>query len=558
MGKIIYGLMLCLSLWLGMGTAAQAAVLEGPWRYYEADENFIPGENIPGTVRHNVEEWPVFDREKRPRFSSRRLWLAVKVQDTDPQKNILLFMTAKQSMRMWLGDKLIFSAGTFQPQRFDEGCRPYMRPLPEFTGEQLLVVELYANSPRDLGWFSLFSVDTEQAQIGKLFYSDIPLVLAFPVGIAVIFIMFLYYYFNPQGWKKLYAYISLFMMVFVLWLISASNVKSLFIGGAVFWWYSLSILAYLLPITANLILTELLQDKPYARMKYVLRANIGLFVLAMGGELMGLHTMNGFMGFYYLLLALGESVAVYWCLRAAHEGDALCRAVLLPAVVFTLLGVLDGVSGHFHLLPWHTYVSPLGAYAFLYFVLAILRERMRHEEHLLKQTAGLEQEAAMMQMKSETDALTGCWNRNKLKKLLAKAMGKARKTGQPFGLLMLDLDYFKKINDSYGHEAGDAVLRAFATVVRQQLEADKQCVRWGGEEFLVLADTGELEPLQELAERIRRQVEITPLAGYKITCSIGITLWQSGTDTTATLFKRVDSALYQAKDSGRNCVIVQL
>ena len=165
----------------------------------------------------------------------------------------------------------------------------------------------------------------------------------------------------------------------------------------------------------------------------------------------------------------------------------------------------------------------------------------------------------MMHMKSETDALTGCWNRNKLKKLLAKAVAKARKTGRPFGLLMLDLDYFKKINDSYGHETGDAVLRAFATLVRQLLEKDSHCVRWGGEEFLVLSDMGDLESLQELAEKIRRQVEITPLAGYKITCSIGITLWQTDTeDTTATLFKRGDDALYQAKGNGRNCVMVQL
>jgi len=198
----------------------------------------------------------------------------------------------------------------------------------------------------------------------------------------------------------------------------------------------------------------------------------------------------------------------------------------------------------------------LGVYAFLYFVIIILREQVRHEKNLLRQTVGLEKEVAAVQRKSETDALTGCWNRNKLKELLATAVAVARKTGKPFGLLMMDIDFFKKINDSYGHDTGDAVLRSFATVVRQLLDNESDCIRWGGEEFLVLTNIQTLPELQALAEKIRLQVEQKPMAGHKITCSLGLTLWQTDSDTTAELFKRVDEALYQAKKSGRNKVVV--
>ena len=143
-----------------------------------------------------MESWPLFDFERRPLFKqgTDRLLLAVKVNDTEPQKKILLFMTAKQAVRMWLGDEYFFSAGSFQPQRFDEGSQPYMVHLPEFSGQQLLVIELYAHAAKDLGWFSMFSVDTEQVQMSQLFFSDIPLVIAIPVGLAIIFIMFLYSY----------------------------------------------------------------------------------------------------------------------------------------------------------------------------------------------------------------------------------------------------------------------------------------------------------------------------------------------------------------------------
>ena len=163
-----------------------------------------------------------------------------------------------------------------------------------------------------------------------------------------------------------------------------------------------------------------------------------------------------------------------------------------------------------------------------------------------------------MQRRSETDALTGCWNRNKLKNLLAGAIADAQQTGRPFGLLMLDIDFFKKINDSYGHDAGDAVLRGFATMVRQLLTEDIACIRWGGEEFMVLTGSMALVELQALAEKIRLQVAKTPIAGHKITCSLGVTMWQTEGDTTANLFKRADEALYKAKNKGRNCVMTQL
>ena len=560
MKKMIYGLLFCLGLWLAAAEAGQAAQLQGPWRYYELKEPLPCSESVPAFARQHAAEWAVFSPEQRPVFApgTERLLLAIPVQEAESTKRVLLFMTAKQAVRMWLGEEFFFGAGNFQPQRFDEGSQPYMLSLPEFSGEELLVVELYANSPRDLGWFGMFSVDTEQAQMGRLFFSDVPLVLAFPVAIAIIFIMFLYYYFNHPGWKRLYAYIVLFMLVFALWIVCASNVKSLFLGWPVFWWYGLSVLAYLLPITANLILACLLKDKPYAHMHYVLWVNIALFVVAMGGELMGLHTMNRLMGFYYLFLPLGEGLAMYWCIKAARQGDGLCRTVLFPTAVFTLLGIFDGVAGHYHLLPWHVYLSPLGVYAFLYFVIAILREQVRHEEGLLRRTASLERKRAVMQRRSETDALTGCWNRNKLKNLLAGAIADAQQTGRPFGLLMLDIDFFKKINDSYGHDAGDAVLRGFATMVRQLLTEDIACIRWGGEEFMVLTGSMALVELQALAEKIRLQVAKTPIAGHKITCSLGVTMWQTEGDTTANLFKRADEALYKAKNKGRNCVMTQL
>lgn len=394
----------------------------------------------------------------------------------------------------------------------------------------------------------------EVAEIAGLFYSDIPVVLALPVGAAIIIIMFILYYFNPQGWKKLYAYIVLFMAVFTVWLLMSSNVLEMLWGWQDINYYGLRLMAYFLPITANLVIYELLKGRSYAHMGWVLAAYSLLGTLAIGGQLMGYETLDGCMSYYYPLLGIGEPLAIYWCIKAAREGDILCKAVAPSAIAYTLLGLFDGFSDYFAMQGWRVFMTPLAVYAFLYFVIIILREQIRYEQKLQERIIGLEYEAIQAQAKLEIDPLTGSYSRKKLKSLLLQGMKNCRQQNKYFAMLLLDIDFFKKINDSYGHEAGDAVLRAFAMAVRQQLRKNQYCVRWGGEEFIVLSPNCGGDSIRQLAENIRQHVEATMLAGHKITCSIGIAFWQGEKDTADQLFKRVDRALYKAKNQGRNCV----
>ena len=394
----------------------------------------------------------------------------------------------------------------------------------------------------------------EVAEIAGLFYSDIPVVLALPVGVAIIIIMFIYYYFNPQGWKKLYAYIVLFMAVFTAWLLMSSNVLEMLWGWQDINYYGLRLMAYFLPITANLVIYELLKGRSYAHMGWVLAAYSLLGTLAIGGQLMGYETLDGCMSYYYPLLGIGEPLAIYWCIKAAREGDILCKAVAPSAIAYTLLGLFDGFSDYFAMHGWRVFMTPLAVYAFLHFVIIILREQIRYEQKLQERIIGLEYEAIQAQAKLEIDPLTGSYSRKKLKSLLLQVMKNCRQQNKYFAMLLLDIDFFKKINDSYGHEAGDAVLRAFAMAVRQQLRKNQYCVRWGGEEFIVLSPNCGGDSIRQLAENIRQHVEATMLAGHKITCSIGIAFWQGEKDTADQLFKRVDRALYKAKNQGRNCV----
>lgn len=162
---------------------------------------------------------------------------------------------------------------------------------------------------------------------------------------------------------------------------------------------------------------------------------------------------------------------------------------------------------------------------------------------------------------STTDELTGMMNRRLLMKQLEKARAAMIRKQAPFAVLLLDLDRFKRINDTFGHLAGDAVLREVATTLAEQLEPGMVLGRYGGEEFAILLPRcPELAQAKRVAERLRVAVEArlvkSPTSDelLEVTVSIGLTLARRGEGIEA-LLNRADECLYRAKMAGRNCVI---
>jgi len=156
------------------------------------------------------------------------------------------------------------------------------------------------------------------------------------------------------------------------------------------------------------------------------------------------------------------------------------------------------------------------------------------------------------------DQLTGMLNRNALSVRVSELTEQARVTGEPIGLIVVDIDHFKTVNDTYGHAAGDAVLTDVAYLLRKQLRAFDLAYRLGGEEFLVLLPGAELENAAELAERLRDGVGAVPLGpDVSVTISLGVCVSSPGEPFDyRSVFARADAALYEAKRGGRNRVCV--
>jgi two-component system cell cycle response regulator len=160
-----------------------------------------------------------------------------------------------------------------------------------------------------------------------------------------------------------------------------------------------------------------------------------------------------------------------------------------------------------------------------------------------------------------TDQLTGLFNRRFLMSQLTPLVLRAAKGGESVALIIADIDYFKRINDSFGHDVGDEVLKEFASRLATNFRPMDVVCRYGGEEFVIIMPNTRADYAALIAERLRRHVAGSPFpvrAGKEridVTVSLGVSATALATDTAETLIKRADTALYRAKELGRNRVV---
>lgn len=177
--------------------------------------------------------------------------------------------------------------------------------------------------------------------------------------------------------------------------------------------------------------------------------------------------------------------------------------------------------------------------------------------HDASSEASLEEKCQALHVETTKDPLTQVANRAEFDRMLAAFVDAHEETGLPCSLVMADIDHFKRINDNYGHQAGDEAIVSFATLLKSTCRAGDLVARYGGEEFAVLCADCNNSSATRRAEELRKKLAELPhaeLGGKSITASFGVTELQTG-DTPETMLRRADRALLQAKDQGRNQVV---
>lgn len=234
----------------------------------------------------------------------------------------------------------------------------------------------------------------------------------------------------------------------------------------------------------------------------------------------------------------GNGISILKCL---HKGN-----IDIPVIVITGSG--DEVRA--------VETMKAGAYDYLSkdnLTADLLERTIRHvrKRHSLEQEqANMIQELAKL---SVTDELTGLANRRELTRKLDEEVKRSARTGRPFALLMLDLDHFKQVNDKYGHQTGDKVLRQCSDALRKNLRGTDFAARYGGEEFCILLPETDLQGANILAEKFRQAIKSLP--DPVPTVSIGVAFWKPKS-STKDIISRSDKAMYKAKETGRDCVVV--
>lgn len=188
---------------------------------------------------------------------------------------------------------------------------------------------------------------------------------------------------------------------------------------------------------------------------------------------------------------------------------------------------------------WDTWWIPLGEDVYLHYAADVTRYKKMEEE---------------LRCLSVTDCLTNCYNRRYFVQKLEEEIERAKRNGNKFSLIMLDIDRFKSINDRFGHNAGDLVLKSMAEMIKNRIRKIDTLARWGGEEFVLLLPDTPVENAARLAEELRESLSRMDIQGVgRVTASFGVAGYCPG-DSVDSLVNKADNMMYEAKAAGRNCV----
>lgn len=188
-------------------------------------------------------------------------------------------------------------------------------------------------------------------------------------------------------------------------------------------------------------------------------------------------------------------------------------------------------------------------------VLGLNEQLAETQRNLARTNRRLQESESKLKAMSLADPLTGLANRRHLMEFLQSELDRSRRYGEPFSVIMADIDYFKQVNDGFGHDVGDEVLLAFANLMKSSMRTVDLVARLGGEEFIIAMPMVKLDGAVEIAERLRSKTQELRFTGMgkSITASFGVAQLQSG-DSIEGLLKHADEAVYASKHNGRNNV----
>ena len=258
----------------------------------------------------------------------------------------------------------------------------------------------------------------------------------------------------------------------------------------------------------------------------------------------------------YIAVIYGLAVVSFY----RYWQSFLCYAVLSAAAVYLMLKFHPRIS-------CDEYIADIVSNGAIAWIVSIINYRNfvkdylnkkiieKNNADLIEKNSHIEKINIELREQSVRDGLTGLFNRRKLDEEIRNASIKAGRYSQDFAIIIMDIDYFKNVNDTYGHDAGDVVLKEIGQILMENIRDADVCGRWGGEEFMIICPEINISHAYLLAERLRQLIGTYSFSGaLKVTASFGIATFKEFSDARI-IIKQADSRLYDAKMLGRNRVV---
>ena len=536
---------------------------EGKWKCYYA---YVE----PGAVREGIEEASyvqlpyelpgseAFRAGEGPALLGRKansVQYTVRISDDfHYQSPMLFFVTYNEAVKVFCDGRLIYSFGDFVERERVYGTRWHMVIMPEDCPGRQLAIQLFSEHKEALGNISHVSLNSHMMQAKKMFFHDAAGIVLMTITLIVIVLLLLV----DSGQRKLESIcLLLYMTVWLCGTAAGGWLGLLLLDKPVFWHYVFYVALFLQPFPLGFLIYKILDGVGHYLAWLFLAGNVVFMLAALVGTGWGYDSFTQLAHEQSVWAVYGTLVATLLLFLQASKGDIALRNLSLVIFAVFCLEVMDKMWNGFLMLPFPGAASNLSILPIIVYVLWIIRHTIAEKWQLNQEKAELEHKVKKERYKAQIDPLTRCFTRRKLENALQFAVNSSEYLGIPVALLMVDIDKFKSINDTYGHAVGDKVLQGVADVMRRHTGFSHTLARYGGEEFMIVCLMHGMDRAKELAERIRRDVEKAVLIeDRQVTCSIGISCWhiKSG-DTPDALQKRADDALYYAKNNGRNrCV----
>jgi len=489
------------------------------WEYRWGDSKFE--KNIPLWTKENKTDtkWKEIQFPSNPplRNDQTNVWFRVQLPQKLTKDPTLFISSVDLITEVYIDQKQIYNFGDFDAEgkgKF-QGWPWHMISIPDNSQGKLLYFRVYSNYS-DIGLWGEVLISSEITLFNKLLHEDIPKIM---IGSVAVFVGVIFLLSFVSRWKRLEFFIlGLLFVGQGLDIILSTKVLQLYLYFPLFKQYVLAAIFFFFPIAMALFMDKTIQKQvPLNLIRRIWQIHLLYFIGAIFGSLIGFFSIADTYDYFDLLYNfISLPILTVFMIYFFFTGDKETKLITFSFFLISLYWVYSYFITH-GMLSWIGFPSEIAIFSCLLMLTYFVIGKLNYADDLQREKENLEEI-------SSVDYLTKLKNRKEIDEVLAVNYNMFLKYQEPFSIILLDIDDFKNINDTYGHLVGDEVLIGVSEVLKKHTRTTDTVGRWGGEEFLIICPHINDEEALIVAEKLRHKIEQKsfPDIGYK-TVSVGVT-----------------------------------